>query len=150
VKIYLPRHESGESAEEPEYETARQAPRARGDEVVLAVEDDHYVRHTTAGLLRDLGYRVLEAEDATKALEILEKNEITLLFTDLVMPGDVNGYQLATEALRRKPGIRVLYTSAHAGDRILEIAGRALQPMLRKPYRDDELARAIRDALTDT
>lgn len=150
VKIYLPRHESGESAEEPEYEAARQAPRARGDEVILTVEDDHYVRQTTAGLLRDLGYRVLEAEDATKALEILEKSEVTLLFTDLVMPGDVNGYQLATEALRRKPGIRVLYTSAHAGDRILEIAGRALQPMLRKPYRDDELARAIRDALTST
>ncbi len=79
---------------------------------------------------------------------MLEKNDITLLFTDLVMPGDINGYQLATEALRRKPGIRVLYTSAHAGDRILEIAGHALQPMLRKPYRDNELARAIRDALT--
>lgn len=148
VRIFLPRHASGESAEEPEYEASRQAPRAEGDEVILAVEDDHHVRNTTAGLLRDLGYRVLEAEDATKALEMLEKNEITLLFTDLVMPGDINGYQLATEALRRKPGTRVLYTSAHAGDRILEIAGRALQPMLRKPYRDDELARAIRDALT--
>ena len=148
VKIFLPRHTSGESAEEPEYEASRQVPRAQGDEVILAVEDDQHVRNTTAGLLRDLGYRVLEAEDATKALEMLEKNDITLLFTDLVMPGDINGYQLATEALRRKPGIRVLYTSAHAGDRILEIAGHALQPMLRKPYRDNELARAIRDALT--
>lgn len=148
VKIYLPRHESGESAEEPEYDTERQAPRAQGSEIILAVEDDPQVRNTTSSLLRDLGYRVLEAADATKALEILEKNEVSLLFTDLVMSGDINGYQLATEALRRRPDMRVLYTSAHAGDRILEIAGRALQPMLRKPYRDDELARAIRDALT--
>lgn len=123
-------------------------PRAQSNEIILAVEDDNHVRSTAAGLLRDLGYEVLEAEDASKALEMLEKNEVKLLFTDLVMPGDVNGYQLAKEALRRKPGTRVLYTSAHAGDRILEIAGRALQPMLRKPYRDDELARAIRDALT--
>jgi CheY-like chemotaxis protein len=148
VKIYLPRHEIGESAEEPEYDTERQAPRAQGSEIILAVEDDPQVRNITSSLLRDLGYRVLEAADATKALEILEKNEVSLLFTDLVMPGDVNGYQLATEALRRRPDMRVLYTSAHAGDRILEIAGCALQPMLRKPYRDDELARAIRDALT--
>jgi signal transduction histidine kinase len=153
VRIYLPRNmDEAPSAPVPEYQPpeARPVPRSKNKELVLAVEDDEQVRNTTSGLLRDLGYQVLEASDVPTALELLDKNEIVLLFTDLVMPGTMNGYQLAVEALKRKPGIRVLYTSAHAGDRILEIAGRALQPLLRKPYRDDELARAIRDALTVT
>ena len=153
VRIYLPRN-TVDGPVEPEREylppEARPVPRAKANELVLAVEDDEQVRNTTSGLLRELGYQVLEASDVPAALELLDKHDIVLLFTDLIMPGAMNGYQLAVEALKRKPGIRVLYTSAHAGDRILEIAGRALQPMLRKPYRDDELARAIRDALTTT
>ncbi len=153
VRIYLPRN-TADGPVEPDREyqppEARPVPRAKANELVLAVEDDEQVRNTTSGLLRDLGYQVLEASDVPAALELLDKHDIVLLFTDLIMPGTMNGYELAVEALKRKPGIRVLYTSAHAGDRILELAGRALQPMLRKPYRDDELARAIRDALTTT
>jgi len=150
VRICLPRREASlGDVHKPRPRAHRaEVPRARNKETVLVVEDDANVRRTAAGMLRDLGYRVTEAEHAADALDILERmNDVALLFTDLVMPGQMNGYQLAKEALRRRSNLKVLYTSAHVGDRIREIAGSALQPLLRKPYRDHELARAVRDAL---
>jgi signal transduction histidine kinase len=150
VRIYLPRRETPAGNVQMLRRRANrtEVPRARNKELVLVVEDDANVRRTATGLLRDLGYRVVEADRAADALDILGRTkDVALLFTDLVMPGPMNGHQLATEALRRKSGLKVLYTSAHVGDRICEIGGGTLQPLLRKPYRDHELARAVRDAL---
>jgi CheY-like chemotaxis protein len=150
VRIYLPRREMapGDVRKIRPRADRSEVPRARNKELILVVEDDAKVRRTATGLLRDLGYRVIEAEQAADALDILgRRKDVALLFTDLVMPGPMNGYQLAQEAQRRRSNLKILYTSAHAGDRIFAVSGSALQPLLRKPYRDHELARAVRDAL---
>jgi signal transduction histidine kinase/CheY-like chemotaxis protein len=127
---------------------ADSVPRAPNNEVVLAVEDDADVRRTAVGMLRELGYRVIEAERPADALHALQGAEhVDLLFTDVVMPGSMNGCQLATEAQKRKPDLKVLYTSAYSGDRLAEIGAGALRPLLRKPYLVHELARGVHDAL---
>lgn len=123
--------------------------RARDGEVVLVVDDDEGVRRTAADMLNDLGYRVLEAAGSTDVFGHLQREKaVSLLFTDLFMPDQMNGYELAMEVQRRRPAIRVLFTSAHIGDRIHEIADGWPEPFLRKPFRDLELARAVRSALS--
>lgn len=150
VRIYLPRHEIPSRnglARHPRPE-ADNVPRALNNEVILAVEDDADVRRTAVGMLRELGYRVIEAERPADALDALEGAEhVDLLFTDVVMPGPMNGCQLAREVLRRKPDLKVLYTSAYSGDRLAEIGGGALRPLLRKPYLVHELAGEVHEAL---
>ena len=73
------------------------------------VEDEEQVRHLSVEALRELGYTVLQAPNAVRRSRVLdERPDVTLLFTDIVMP-DINGRKLADEALRRKPGLKVLY-----------------------------------------
>jgi len=150
IRIYLPRH-SGKAASASrtvEGKPGGEPPVTGGGELILVVEDEERVRRTAATTLRELGYRVIEAGTAAMALDVLEQaEEVRLLFTDIVMPGSANGYELAQEALRRRPGLRVLYTSAYGGD---VVAGREQSEpggLLRKPYRDFELAHAIRNAI---
>ena len=99
--------------------------------------------------LRALGYRVIDAASGAQALPLLDAEEpIDLLFTDVVMPGGMSGRQLADEARRRRPGLRVLYTSGYSENAIVH-HGRldtGVQ-LLPKPYRRADLARAIRQAL---
>jgi len=122
-------------------------PRAAVGEVVLAVEDDPGVRLAAVSALKDLGYIVEEAENAATALDALERlPRVDLLFTDLAMPGELDGRGLAAEAVRRKPGLRVLLTSAYADRLSVEARGTALR-FLGKPYREPELAHAIRNAI---
>ena len=150
IRIYLPRH-SGKAPpairsveDKPEDEL----PVTGSGELILVVEDEERVRRTAATTLRELGYRVIEAGTAAMALDALEQaEEVRLLFTDVVMPGSANGYQLAQEALRRRPGLRVLYTSAYGGDVLVGGEHREAGSLLRKPYRDFELAHAIRNAI---
>jgi len=151
LRIYLPSHQgkerSGEQAGE-DRKAAQQQPSFGAGEVVLVVEDEEPVRRLAAGTLRELGYRVVEAGSAAAALEALAQAEkVQLLFTDIVMPGALNGYQLAQEAARRYPGLKVLFTSAYDGDVIRGATNGDRLPLLRKPYRDHELAGAVRDAL---
>lgn len=93
---------------------------------------------------------MIEAENGAAALAILDHPEthLDLLFTDVVMPGDLDGYELARLAIERRPGIRVLLTSGFPGD-VLRCNGHhtANLRLLGKPYRRDDLARAIRAAL---
>src|SRR5262245_34394301 len=106
VKIYLPRllGEAVETAPRP----VPPVRSAGADEVILVVEDDALMRRLTAEALRELGYAVLESESAAAALRVLdERSDIKLLFTDVVMP-DVDGKMLADEAVRRRPGLKVL------------------------------------------
>jgi CheY-like chemotaxis protein len=99
--------------------------------------------------LRALGYRVLEAEDGPAALAILsERDDIDLLFTDLIMPNGIDGQELVRRALALRPGLRALYTSGYS-EQFLKGRGSADAgvALLNKPYRSRALAEAVRSVL---
>ncbi len=124
--------------------------RAEAGETVLAVEDDPAVLAAVVENLADLGYRVLSARDAAEALERLRGAErVDILFSDVVMPGGMNGVQLAAEAARLRPGLRVLLTSGYTGQALAGAHGTTAAdlPVLPKPYRREELAERLRLAL---
>jgi PAS domain S-box-containing protein len=146
IKIYLPR--AGAEAE-ADAETQPAPALEGGTETILVVEDDALVRNYVATQLNGLGYTTLSAANATEALEYIDgvKN-FDLLFTDVIMPGSINGRQLAEEAKRRRPSLKVLYTSGYTENAIVH-HGR-LDPgvlLLAKPYRKSDLARMVRTAL---
>jgi CheY-like chemotaxis protein/nitrogen-specific signal transduction histidine kinase len=150
MRMYLPRHRAGPRSPDigAEAKATLDLPLSTAGEVVLVVEDEEPVRRVAVSTLRELGYRVIEAGTAAAALDSLEQaEEVQLLFTDIVMPGSINGYQLAQEAIRRFPDLKVLYTSAYDGDVIGDVTNDERVRLLRKPYRDYELARAIRTAI---
>jgi CheY-like chemotaxis protein len=120
-----------------------------GSETVLVVEDDMLVRNYVMTQVASLGYATLEAANATEALKIIDDGApIDLLFTDVIMPGPMNGRQLVDEALRRRPSLKTLFTSGYTENAILH-HGRLDEGvlLLAKPYRKPELARMIRVAL---
>jgi len=98
--------------------------------------------------IENLGYTTLEAANAAEALKIIDTARIDLLFTDVIMPGTMNGRQLVEEALKRKPSLKVLYTSGYTENAIVH-HGRLDSGvlLLAKPYRKSELARMLRLAL---
>jgi signal transduction histidine kinase/CheY-like chemotaxis protein len=147
VKLYLPRHR-GLEAFADEGAGARELP--RGDnETILVVEDDPDVRDYTSQIVRDLGYRVLTAEDGASALRMLDAHrETQLLFTDVGLPGGMNGRKLANEALRRRPRLKVLFTTGYARNAIVH-QGR-LDPgveVILKPFTYSDLAYKVRRIL---
>ena len=147
VKLYLPRlHGERALSELPE---STQAPRGRKGESILVVEDDEDVRTNTATILRELGYEVIEAADGNEALAKLAANaDISLLFTDVGLPGALNGRKLAEAISQRRPDIKVLYTTGYARNAIIH-HGR-LDPgieLIVKPFGFMELASKIRRVL---
>lgn len=146
VNIYLPRHVAeGESKSD----AILPSPRNGSGQLVLAVEDDERVRRLTVTRLEELGYRVLEAASGKEALEVLAENpETELLFSDLVMPGGMSGYELCIQARELFPHIKALLTSGYAEEltRADTLAAARLR-VLRKPYRLQELAEAIAAAI---
>jgi PAS domain S-box-containing protein len=147
VRLYLPRDTgSPEATSEAPAETVENP---RGGESILVVEDDELVRGFAVSQLRDLGYRVLEATDAREARAILAGNDkIDLLFTDVVMPGGMTGRQLGDLAKQTRPELKVLYTSGYTENSIVHQG--KLDPgviFLSKPFRRNDLARKIREAL---
>lgn len=148
VEIWLPRVLADPTAPEPaRMETAM--PSVGAGETVLVVEDDPDVRAMAVETLRGLGYRVIAASDGVEALEVLEGNGgIDLLFSDMVMPRGVGGAELARAARARRPGLRVLLTSGYVARPLANEQVTAPDfPLLHKPYRADDLARAVRSAL---
>jgi len=118
VKLYLPRHRGAEDLVNGREET-RELPRGRG-ETVLVVEDDPDVRDYTIEIVGELGYAVVSAADGATALRLLDSHpEVHLLFTDVGLPGGMNGRQLAEQALRRQPRLKVLYTTGYARNAIV-------------------------------
>ena len=120
-----------------------------GDESILIVEDDALVREYVVTQIGRLGYDTLAASNAAEALAIINGPErIDLLFTDVIIPGGMNGRQIAIEALKRRPGLKVLYTSGYTENAIVH-HGRldAGVLLLAKPYLSSDLARMIRTAL---
>jgi len=146
VKLYLPRltenaDEAGEARREPV------GANARGEgETILVVEDEDELRTFTVEVLTDLGYRVLEARDASAALKLLETEpDLALLFTDVVLPGGINGRALSEELLRRRPGTPVLLTTGYTPNAVVH-QGRLDQSvhLIGKPFSYAELAAKVR------
>jgi len=145
VRMYLPQAVDAVPAAEP----ARAPNIEGGHETILVVEDDHLVRAFVVSQIQSLGYLTLAAVNAAEAMVIINgSQEINLLFTDMIMPGPMNGRQLADAALRQRAALKILFTSGYSNEAIIHHghldAGVLL---LAKPYRKSDLARMIRAAL---
>ena len=146
VKLYLPAAAGAPDAKAAETVISGGE---HGDESILIVEDDALVREYVVTQISRFGYHTLAAGNAAEALAIINSPEpFDLLFTDVIIPGGMNGRRLATEALKRRPGLKVLYTSGYTENAIVHHgrldAGVLLLP---KPYLSSDLARMIRTAL---
>jgi signal transduction histidine kinase len=145
VRIYLPQAIGVAEPVEPAGTSSIEG----GRETILVVEDDHLVRTFVLGQIQSLGYSTLAAVNAAEALAVIDgPQEIHLLFTDMIMPGSMNGRQLADQALQRRASLKILFTSGYSNETIIHHghldAGVLL---LAKPYRKSDLARMIRAAL---
>jgi len=150
IKIYLPRLVHDIDPAESEGATLHGG---RGqDEVILVAEDDDDVRAYTAEILRELGYRVIEAPDGAAALRLIEQPDqpIDMLFTDVVMP-NMSGQELASRAQAIRPGLKVLYTSGYTRNAIVH-NGRldAGVEMIAKPFTYQALSARVREILDAT
>jgi CheY-like chemotaxis protein len=145
--LYFPRVDGHTAQRASDVSKQGSDPEAR--ETILVIEDDEPVRQLTMKCLRMIGYRVLEASDGPKALDILVKGApVDLVFTDLIMPGGMSGREVAARARQLKPGIKVLLTSGYAEDLVQsDPLEREQLKVLRKPYSQADLATALRQAL---
>jgi PAS domain S-box-containing protein len=148
VKIYLPPAVAATQAVRPVEPDRLEG----GHEVVLVVEDDPLVRNYVVAQVQSLGYTTLSASNAAEAMVTLDKvTGIDLLFTDVIMPGAMNGRELAETATRKRPDLAVLFTSGYTENAIVH-HGRLDSGvlLLAKPYRKADLARMLRTALAAT
>ena len=144
-RLYLPRA----LADGARVEASEPAALARGTgEIVLVVEDNPAMRRVSLRQLRELGYRVLECDRAAAALEVLQREPVDLLFTDVIMPGGLDGIELAQMARERWPALKIVLTSGFPEAKI-DGNGDLLGSLrlLSKPYRKEELAAVLRAAL---
>jgi CheY-like chemotaxis protein len=147
VKIYLPRH-IGEGPIAAAIDEGAQAALGRHEELILVVEDDAGVRNLSVEALRELGYSVIHSATPGEALREIERRpEITLLFTDIVMP-EMTGRELADKALAIRPGLKVLYTTGYTRNAVVHNGivdvGTAFLP---KPFTIDQLAFKVRQTI---
>jgi CheY-like chemotaxis protein/two-component sensor histidine kinase len=143
-KIYLPRADA-----RPEHDTAPSDLEIKGGmETILIVEDDPMVLSSVTAQFHALGYKILSATNAAQALALVDTGaKFDLLFTDVVMPGQMNGGDLAEAVLKRRPGLKVIFTSGYTQNAVVH-HGRLLPGvlLLTKPYRKHDLARMLRRA----
>ena len=119
-------------------------------EQILVLDDDEMVREVAVRQLTSLGYRVVSASTGTEALEVLARvGDIDLLFSDLVMPGEMGGREVAEKARRIRPGLKVLFSSGYADDSQADDGAENL-PLIVKPYRKKDLAEKIQEVLGST
>jgi DNA-binding NtrC family response regulator len=144
VAVFLPVAEPDAAAPAPPPEEAEAVTRALR---VLLAEDDALVGAITDGMLADLGCRVTRAENAAEALRKLDDDVFDLLLTDVRMPGGVNGAQLAAEAVRRRPGLKVLLCSGWTADALGDELQGTRWPLLPKPFDAARLEAAINEAV---
>jgi PAS domain S-box-containing protein len=142
ITIYLPRKHGAlaKAAEQPPAQ-----PGKPGQGTILVVEDNAEVAEVTASLVEQLGYRTLRAENATDALNLLQRGDkVHLVFSDVVMPGGMNGIALAQEIGNRYPQIPVLLTSGYSD---VVQSTESKMAILRKPFQLPALEKSIREAL---
>jgi signal transduction histidine kinase/ligand-binding sensor domain-containing protein/CheY-like chemotaxis protein len=146
-RIYFPAM-AGATTEKKSGPTTSTLP--RGTETILVVEDELIVRLTVCNLLQRFGYTVLPAESGAEAIKVWQKHKdrIQLLLTDIVMPGNMPGYELARQLLAEKPQLKIIYTSGYSED----LADKRVTLMegvnfLQKPYAPQQLAEALRKTL---
>ncbi len=147
IRIYLPRLVASDGVIDDQ-STAVSIPKGNG-ETILVVEDEPDVRNFAVEALGELGYRVLDAQDGSQALRILDAHrEVALLLTDVGLPGGMNGRQLADEARRRRADLKVMFTSGYARNAIVH-HGRldAGVGLITKPFAYAELAAKVRHVL---
>jgi CheY-like chemotaxis protein len=121
---------------------ADEAPLAHGGELVLLAEDDASVRRVVRQQLIDLGYPVIEAENGVQALEMIEQiPDIAIVVSDVIMPGEINGRQMAEQVLLRYPQMRIVLMSGYTDED--EGAAASELPILAKPFVRQDLARAL-------
>ena len=147
VKLYLPRLEASDSVAEAK--TVKEGLRSTGERI-LVVEDDERVRNLTVKRLTELGYEVLQAPDGVTAINMLEEGlRVDLIFTDVIMPGGVSGFDVVQRAIELDPQTKALVTSGYTEDFAVDqgqAVGSAIR-LLRKPYRQAELKQTIREVL---
>lgn len=144
VKLYLPRASPGAVGDEDA--TAIKSDDPGGDETILLVDDNVTLRDVARRHLKSLGYHVSVAEDGPAAMHLLRSAaQFDLLFTDIVMPQGMTGYELAEAARTLRPKLRVLFTTGYAGE--LDDGQPGGRRLLRKPYRRQDLAENVRAAL---
>jgi PAS domain S-box-containing protein len=145
IKMYLPRATGGAEHEKP----VEAAPRAMPPDSasILVVEDDSMVRNHVAAQLTRMGYRVAVADSGQAALAVLADNKFDLLFTDIVMPGGMTGRDLAAEAIKRFPEMKILLTSGYTQNAFQHQGELGGLHLLSKPYRQHELAAKLREVL---
>ncbi len=148
VRIYLPAI-AGERPDAVAAIKGAEAQLPRGSETILVTEDDPFVLSHARNCLESLGYRVVAATNGREAMALIESDDsIDVLFTDIVMPGGISGFDLAEKAVRKRPHLKLLMTSGYAVE-TLQSRGR-LPPgsaMLNKPYRKADLARYLRQVI---
>ena len=149
VKLYLPRS-YGQVAANDQLPVPPQPPTGRDGETILVCEDDEKVRAYSVEVLTELGYRVIEANDGPTALARLDEASppVDMLFTDVVLPGGMTGADIASEALARHPGLKILFATGYARNAIIH-HGR-LDPgveLLTKPFAYADLASKVREIL---
>ncbi|MEY9199467.1 CheY-like chemotaxis protein [Sinorhizobium fredii] len=146
VRLFLPAAQGQTQSDEVDAgEETPTEPIPRGHEAILVVEDDERVRRVVVFRLRDAGYTVIEAEAGAQALELLAAHpEVSLVFTDMIMPGGMNGDELAQHVRALRPDVKMLFTSGYAEP---GAAGRAAGSWLQKPYTARELALRLRALL---
>lgn len=147
VRLYLPRQPAMAATEFPS--TPGSVPRGIRNETILVVEDEPDVRTFARDALRSFGYEVREAGDGKAALDIIEHEpQLRLLLTDIGLPGGLDGRELADAVRRRRPGLKVLFTTGYARDsgarNVRPDTGVAILP---KPFNAADLARMVRAVL---
>ncbi len=149
VRLFLPaatQPSQPDAASEPKGPAREAVP--RGHETILVVEDDARVRRIVVARLLDTGYKVFEAEAGTQALQLLaEHPEVSLVFTDMIMPGGMTGSELAHHIRRFRPDMKILLTSGYAAPRVTERQLPDGSAWLLKPYTARQLAKRLRELL---
>ncbi|MCX7868290.1 MAG: response regulator, partial [Limisphaera sp.] len=123
-----------------------------GQETILVVEDNEPVRKIAVACLRKLGYTILEASNGNTAIQLVQnyRGTIDLLFTDMIMPGNINGLDLYEKLKEKMPGLKVIFTSGHPGD-VLQIKADLMASgiFLKKPFDPVALAEKVRNCLNN-
>jgi PAS domain S-box-containing protein len=144
IKLYLPRSEN----RGVDLDTQPEIAAPRGDETIFVVEDNPNVRKTVIRQLDDLGYRTVEADSGARALQLVKEGlRFDLLLTDVIMPGGITGFQLAEQLRVDHPELKVLFTSGYTEVATADGQLAMKDPLLSKPYRKQDLGRAVRSVL---